>query len=174
MPQAANLHAVRDNLALKKSQEARLVTFLALDDILGRNRPRWQWTHPQLAEQLDTDPVYMRLLQSYLEYRRTRKISSVRGIRLHEHGAQIYEIKSGMPLDLISFADVRNLSNAAKYSMLLGEAVHRAIRADPDVAAEAEAVIARACMTASWEALSQIYFDQRAARTELRNKGIAA
>ncbi|THA72538.1 hypothetical protein E6R60_26790 [Streptomyces sp. A0642] len=173
MPQA-NLHAVRDNLALKKSQEARLVTFLALDDILGRNRPRWQWTHPQLAEQLDTDPVYVRLLQSYLEYRRTRKTSSVRGIRLHEYGAQIYDVKSGMPLDLVAFADVRNLSNAAKHAALLREAADRTILADPDVAAEAEAAIARACMTSSWEALSQIYFDQRAARTQRRNKGIAA
>ncbi|MFH8483053.1 hypothetical protein [Streptomyces sp. NPDC018055] len=168
MPQPSSLSAIRTNLDLKKGQVARLITYMAMDDIIGRNRPRWQWTHPQLAEQLCVEKEYVALLQGYLEYRRTtRGVSTERGIRLYKGGAQIYQIDSDMPLDLVTFtAGEMAAHETVRMARLFREAVNRKLLVGGDVTLEAERAFARACLVSSWESLSEVYYAQRTAQKQ--------
>ncbi|MFE6000260.1 hypothetical protein ACFQ6C_25925 [Streptomyces sp. NPDC056454] len=169
-PQPA-LSAIRADLDLKKGQVAKLITYMAMDDITGRNRPRWQWTHPQLAEQLCVEPQYVALLQGYLEYRRTR-VSAERAIRFFKGGAQIYLIETDMPLDLVTFPAGALVEDTARMARLFREAVNRKLLIGGDVTVEAERMFARTCLVSSWQSLSEVYHAQRTAQK--RNLRIAA
>ncbi|MGW9067942.1 hypothetical protein ACWGQT_00620 [Streptomyces yangpuensis] len=157
-----DLLAVRQSLRLTDKQSHSLVTFAALSDVAKR-RPRWQWAHIGLAHQLSVPGTYVELLQGYLELRAlSRQLSTERGIRLHNpHGAQLYQIKDGMPLDLVNLGPSQD--HEVRLGALLKEAVHRRVRVDGDTFLDIERLMGRACGR-SWEDLMAAFQRQRTAQ----------
>lgn len=162
MPQT-DLFAVRDAVDLKDKQAHKIVAFAAMDDITGRGRPRWQWTHPTLARQLGISETFTVLMQSYLDYRHTRGISKERGIRLHQHGAELFQTRDNMPLDLLNIGPVPQRED--KMAAVLKQAVIRKVTIEADMAVAIERTLARACGL-SWEDLTNAFQRQRAAREQ--------
>ncbi|MFD7835637.1 hypothetical protein [Streptomyces sp. NPDC059761] len=157
-----DLLAVRSALGITSKQSHRIVAFAALGDVT-RRRPRWQWTHPGVADQLGVPDTFVELLQGYLELRAlSRQLSTERGIRLHTpHGAQLYRIPDGMPLDLV------NLGPSQEHEALLGgllrEAISRKVRVDGETVLEVERLMGRSCGQ-TWEDLTAAFQRQRTAQ----------
>lgn len=100
-----NLYAIRDNLDVQDKQAHRTVAFLALDDILDRARPRYQWSHPHAARVLGVSPKFVSLIGNYLDYRRTqRRVDTRRGIRpWGPSSAQLFLFDDNLtPMDLLN------------------------------------------------------------------------
>jgi hypothetical protein len=159
-----DLFAVRSAVDLTDKQTHRMLAFAALDDITGRGRPKWQWTHPTLARQLGITPIFTRLIGNYLDYRRTRDVSTERGIRPHsENAAQIYLIENDIPLDLLRLS--AGPQREDQLAELFKEAAYRKVRVEADVIAGVERLLGRACGLA-WEDLTATFQRQRTAQNQ--------
>lgn len=159
-----DLFAVREAVDLKDKQVHKILAFAAMDDITGRGRPRWQWTHPTLARQLGISETFTSLLAHYLDYRRTRGISTERAIRLHgENSAQLYRFEDGMPLDLINIA--AGPQREQQLMALFKEAIPRKVRVDADAIDDTERYLGRACGLA-WGDLTATFRRQRTAQDQ--------
>ncbi|MET7363230.1 hypothetical protein ABZS76_33000 [Streptomyces sp. NPDC005562] len=157
-----DLFAVRSAVELTDKQSHRVLVFAALDDITARRRPRWQWTHPTLARQLGISDTFTSLTGHYLDYRRTRDLSTERAIRLHgENSAQLYQLADGMPLDLIHVN--AGAEREQQLMVLFKEATHRKVRVDADAIESVEKYLGRACGMA-WVDLAAAFSRQRTAQ----------
>lgn len=153
--------AVRQAVNLTGGQSNRLVAFMALDDIAWAKRPRWQWTHPQLATLVNADHVFIGLLQAYLSYRNVR-VARDRQARLHDEGMQIVLLDrkgKATPHDLIGLP--QGVSSETRLTFLYKEAALRKAWVHPDITDKAEKTLARACNETSWSDITDVFTRQR-------------
>lgn len=167
MPSAhPHLYAVRDNLDLRDKESHRLVATAALDDITTRSRPRWQWTHLQLAQLMGVPEPFVSLVGNYLDYRRNqRKIGTERGIRPYgSSGAQLFLYSTGEPMDILNLGTSGD--RAGQLAKLLMEATARKVRVDPEAVQNIERMLGRSCGM-SWGDVVNAVQRQQAARSNV-------
>jgi hypothetical protein len=160
-----HLFAVRDNLDLREKEAHRLVAVAAVDDISTRSRPRWQWTHPQLAELMGISRPFTSLVGNYLDYRRKRNVLSLeRGIRPYgPSGAQLFLYgEKDHPMDLLNLGTSGDRTE--QMAKLLMEATARKILVEPEAVQAVEGMLSRSCGMA-WETVVNTVQRQKNART---------
>ncbi|MFF7198331.1 hypothetical protein ACFZAM_32065 [Streptomyces sp. NPDC008079] len=129
-------------------------------DLSQRRRQRHQWHHPALAELLGIDPVLLRLVQMYLEYRCTAR-DPRQTVRLTQDGrrARLYDTGSAAPRDLIALPSG---DEKERLTTLLGLAVDRQITVEHGIAQQAEMIIGHNCGR-KWETIADLLADHRTA-----------
>ncbi|MEU9405565.1 hypothetical protein AB0E08_07660 [Streptomyces sp. NPDC048281] len=167
MPNDPQRFAVRDNMDLAEKQVHRLVAVAAVDDVTTRMRPRWQWTHPQLAQLMGVEESYVSLLGNYLDYRRAlRKIGTSKGIRPYRSDcAQLFLYgETDHPLDILNLGTSGDRTE--QMARLLMEATARKVRVEPETIHNIERMLGRYCgMT--WEVIVSTVQRQHAARNNV-------
>ncbi|MFI0967111.1 hypothetical protein ACH4S8_37855 [Streptomyces sp. NPDC021080] len=159
------LFAVRSALDLTDKQSHRLFAFAALDEIVGRKRPRAVWSHPALARQLGLSLHFVALMQNYLLYRAARGLNNDECLSLvGDNKVQITRVEDGRPLDQIRM--VASARREAQMGALLGLALGLKTRVDGEFVVEIERFLGRACGLA-WENLTAVYQRQCTAQKEL-------
>jgi predicted transcriptional regulator len=162
-----HLYAVRDNMTLSDKQGHRLVAIAAIDDVTTRSRPRWQWTHPQLAELMGVPQPFVSLVGNYLDYRRTqRRIGTEVGIRPYKSTcAQTFRYaEADHPLDILNLGTSGDRTE--QMAKLLMEATARKVRVEPDAVHNIERMLGRFCGM-SWEVVVNTVQRQQAARSNV-------
>jgi hypothetical protein len=165
MPAAhPHLFAVRDNLDLRDKEAHRLVAMTAIDDITTRSRPRWQWTHRQLAELTGVPQPFVSLVGNYLDYRRNlRKIGTEKGIRPYRSTcAQLFLYgEDDHPLDILNLGTSGDRTE--QMAKMLMEATALKVRVDPDAVHNIERMLGRFCGMA-WQTVVETVQRQQTAR----------
>lgn len=102
MPHAVATRRVRSNLKLTENTSNMLVVLCALHDFSSRPLMGHAHAHPPVGMLVDTDPEFIRLVRTYLQYRRAPRPSPYTVHPTPEGNARVWDKTTRTALDLVS------------------------------------------------------------------------